>query len=368
MQEIIIQKNQAGQRLDKFLKKYLPEAGSSFLYKMLRKKNITLNEKRAEGKELLCEGDVVRFFFAEDTFAKFRGTDEKKESPGREEIVSEYQKAFACIKPEVLFENEDILAVNKPAGILTQKAKPQDVSLNEWLIGHLLQEGAIDRETLDFFRPSVCNRLDRNTSGIVLCGKSLKGSQVLSELIKNRDIRKYYLTICKGALYDEQLLEGYLIKDKATNKVTVTANPPYETSLRSNSLKKAVSKADSIEEKPAYIKTYYRPLAVSSDGKYSLLEVELITGKTHQIRAHLAGIGHPLIGDHKYGDPAVNAACKKYFGLQAQLLHAHRVVFPKGGQGDMEQRIVLPEECSAPLPEQFLYILRELHMDISDVS
>ncbi|MBR1930719.1 MAG: RluA family pseudouridine synthase [Lachnospiraceae bacterium] len=354
MQEIMIHKNQAGQRLDKFLKKYLPDAGSSFLYKMLRKKNITLNEKRAEGKELLVEGDVVRFFFSEETFSKFRGTASvmaQASHTAMEAYRSAYHKLTLEQKkkyaPAVLFENEDILIINKPVGVLTQKAKPQDVSLNEWLIGYMLQQNEIDEETLQSFHPSVCNRLDRNTSGIVLCGKSLKGSQVLSEKIKHRSIRKYYLTICKGTLDREQLLEGFLVKDEATNKVTITHRMPEE--------ERGLGEWS--------VKTFYRPLAISADGRYTLLEVELITGKTHQIRAHLASIGHPLIGDYKYGDAATNAIFKKRFDLQAQLLHAAKVAFPVRDLEGADKTVQLPGACTAPIPEQFIDILNWLQLN-----
>ena len=174
MQLLTIGKNQAGQRLDKFLKKALPNAGTGFLYKMLRKKNITLNGKKAEGKEILAQGDEVRCFFSEETFATLSGAETVEDT-------SDYRKAYRTLKDIcVLYEDEDILLLNKPAGVLTQKAKPEDLSLNEWLIGHLLATDAIKETDLATFHPSVCNRLDRNTSGIVLCGKTLAGSQALS--------------------------------------------------------------------------------------------------------------------------------------------------------------------------------------------
>ena len=171
MQLLTIGKNQAGQRLDKYLKKALPGAGTGFLYKMLRKKNITLNGKKAEGKEILTEGDEVKCFFSEETFASLSGTKSAEDT-------SDYRKAYRLLRDVcVIYEDDDILLLDKPAGVLTQKAKPEDLSLNEWLIGHLLETGAIKEADLATFHPSVCNRLDRNTSGIVLCGKTLAGSQ-----------------------------------------------------------------------------------------------------------------------------------------------------------------------------------------------
>lgn len=328
MQEIIIGANQAGQRFDKFLHKYLPEAGTGFLYKMLRKKNITLNGKKAEGREMLCQGDVVRMFFAEDTFLKFRpasadcGTGGNR---GAASIAPQYAKAFKQLHNiTVIYEDENIVVLNKPAGILTQKAKDSDVSLNEWLIGYLLENGKITEEELQTFRPSVCNRLDRNTSGLVLCGKSLSGSQSLSELIRTRKLQKFYRTVCVGEIDAEAYVEGYLAKDEHTNKVSIS------------------NRGGGGEQ----IQTAYRPLF--TNGKYTLLEVELITGKTHQIRAHLASTGHPLIGDYKYGSREVNNRLKQEFGLEWQLLHAHRIVFPDG------------REIAAPCPEQFERIVEGL--------
>lgn len=309
MQLVTIDKNQAGQRFDKFLHKYLPEAGTSFLYKMMRKKNITLNGKKAEGKEILAVGDEVKFFFAEETFLKFSG----KVALGESDTCSEYQKAFETLSGiAVIYEDENVLFLNKPAGILTQKAKEDDMSLNEWMIGYLLSNGSITKETLHTFHPSVCNRLDRNTSGLVLCGKSLAGSQELSRLIKDRSLQKFYQTICVGKLDKGADLEGYLVKNHKTNKVTVM-----------NANGKKYNSTEDVE----YIHTKYKPLSFTKD--YTLLEVELITGKTHQIRSHLASTGHPIIGDFKYGDRTTNQSFKERFGLQYQLLHAYRIVFPK---------------------------------------
>jgi len=316
MQSVTIGTNQAGQRLDKFLHKYLPNAGTGFLYKMLRKKNITLNGRKADGNEMLALNDTVSFFFSDETFAKFTGreTDDMQKSTKEDQrpkhdagMLTEYKRAYETLSGvEILFENENIVILNKPAGILTQKAHPGDISLNEWLIGYLLQHNPGMSEELHTFKPSVCNRLDRNTSGIVLCGKSLPGSQYLSRCIKNRTIRKFYRTICVGCLCDTRKIEGYLIKNHAKNTVTITQTAGN-------------AKAD-------FIQTAYTP--IQTNDNYSLLEVELITGKTHQIRAHLSAIGHPLVGDFKYGREDKNRNLKKEYGLEHHLLHAYRVVFP----------------------------------------
>lgn len=295
MQQFVIAENEAGQRFDKYLHKLLPGAPASFFYKMLRKKNIVLNGKKAEGKEKLVLGDEVSLFFSQETFDSFRG----------ESKTQEYRTAYEKLKGiHVLFENEQMVLLHKPAGILSQKAKPEDYSLNEWLIGYLLIQNAVSPESLQTYKPAVCNRLDRNTSGIVICAKSLAASQELSRLIAEKKIRKFYRLFVKGRIHNAGLIDGYLTKDRDKNKVHITSDK---------------------EEPSSYIQTRYEPLKKFSHVTY--LEVELLTGKTHQIRAHLASLGHPLLGDYKYGDKHFNDRYLRY-GIKTQLLHAYRLEFP----------------------------------------
>lgn len=342
MQSVTIGNNQAGQRLDKFLHKFMREAGTGFLYKMLRKKNITLNGKRAEGSEILALGDTVSFFFSKETFEKMTGG------------TPEYEHAYDSLSGagiSVLYEDGNILVADKPAGILSQKAEPADVSLNEWLIGYLLKEAAFPAEELRTFRPSVCNRLDRNTSGIVLCGKSLAGSQYLSSHIRDRSIRKFYRTICLGEIKGESILRGYLKKDSQKNRVIVSESPGSKA-IRGEDEKSGAGESAGRSD---YIETVYRPLAVSKG--YTLLEVELLTGKTHQIRAHLASTGHPLIGDYKYGNAKANRFLKEQYGLTYQLLHAYRVYLP-AFDAERDARTI----C-APCPKAFREIMEGLHLN-----
>ena len=220
MVELIIREKEAGQRLDKYLHKYLKEAGTGFLYKMLRKKNITLNGKKATGNEILNCGDAVKLFLADETILKFggilAGCQGNEDGWGK----NEYKKAYEQFKDlNIVYENHHILVVDKPSGILTQKAAPEDVSLNEWLIGYLLDKGALTEEELHTFKPSVCNRLDRNTSGMVICGKTLAGSQKMGELLKDRSLHKYYQLYVKGNVRTGARIEGYLKKDERTNTV-----------------------------------------------------------------------------------------------------------------------------------------------------
>ena len=312
MREIIINSNEAGQRFDKFLGKYLSEASMGFLFKMLRKKNITLNGKKATGKEKLNKGDSVKLFLAEDTIEKFSGKTTVK---------------LTDKKLNIIYEDDNILLINKPAGMLSQKAKPEDVSVVEHLITYLIKSGQLTEADLKTFHPSVCNRLDRNTSGLIAAGKSLTGLQELSRMFKDRSMEKYYLCIVSGIVDSPCRIKGYLHKDEKTNKVTV-----LKTEKEDNS----------------YIETAYRPLKTGDN--VTLLEVLLVTGKTHQIRAHLASIGHPLLGDVKYGKKNVNEEFKKKYGLKNHLLHSYRIVFP-----ELEGALVnlSGKEFKADVPKEF---------------
>ena len=186
MRELVISKYEAGQRFDKFLAKYMELAPKSFFYKMMRKKNITLNGKKAAGNEKLEKGDTVKLFLSEETIEGFR---EKKK-----------RAVHTGAKLDILYEDEQVMLINKPAGMLSQKAEKGDISMVEHLISHLLDTGEVTEEMLKTFRPSLCNRLDRNTSGIVAAGKTLQGLQMLSGLFKERTLHKYYLCIVKGVI------------------------------------------------------------------------------------------------------------------------------------------------------------------------
>lgn len=315
-----ITNREAGQRLDRYLYKLLPMAGTGFLHKMLRKKNITLNGRKAEGNEKLAAGDQIAVFFSEETLRRFMGHEPGCELADIDTAVpdsvtgipvEEYRRALQAYPGiTVIYENAHILLADKPAGVLTQKAAQTDISLNEWLVGYLLAGKEITVSELDTYRPSVCNRLDRNTSGIVLCAKTVQGAQLLSCLLQKRTLHKYYQLYVKGAIRDSRMIEGCLIKDALHNKVTIRSQTGAP--LAGNE---------------SYIKTYYSPLRVEADK--TLLEVELITGKPHQIRAHLASIGHPLLGDYKYGDKNWNDYYKRTCQIRSQLLHAYKVTFPE---------------------------------------
>lgn len=318
MREIEINRNEAGQRLDKLLAKYMNKAPKSFIYKMLRKKNITLNKKKADGSEKLEINDRVQLFLADETIEKFTELD----------VVSNE------VDLHVIYEDDNILVINKPAGMLSQKAKPEDESLTEYVIAYLLKTKQLRREDLMSFHPGLCNRLDRNTSGIIIAGKSLAGLQQMGQLLKERNIDKYYQTIVKGVIKEKTCIEGYLTKDKSHNKVTISKEP--------------VEGAD-------YIKTQYEPL--KTNGEYTLLRVKLLTGRSHQIRAHLHSIGHPVIGDGKYGDVQVNKYFKRNFNLRFHLLHSYELDFPEieGELGNLSGK-----QFKAPLPSYFEAIVSRM--------
>ena len=299
MKSFIIKENEAGQRLDKYLRKLLPDAPGSFIYKMLRKKNIVLNQEKATGSEHLSVGDEVVCFLSDDTFEKF--------SKSSGDTIEELKRVPVQPAFSVVYEDEDILVINKPAGMLSQKARESDISANEHMIAYLLETKALTEADLHTFRPSICNRLDRNTSGILLAGKTLRGLQRLSAELKSRSMKKYYRCLVKGDLSKKQLLKGYLLKDERENAVSIFQNGAPNRK---------------------YIETEYNP--VEQFGDYTLLEVHLITGRSHQIRAHLASIGHPVIGDPKYGELRQNRLFEKAAGINRQLLHAYRVRFSDG--------------------------------------
>jgi len=272
MREVTITKNEANQRLDKFCLRYLQKPPKSFVHKMLRKKNITVNGVKADGAQMLAIGDIVRIYLSDETLAKF----------------AVEQTTFPKGNVDVVYEDDDIIVLNKPVNLLTQ---PNEAG-GDSLITRLF-DGSV--------RPIAINRLDRNTSGLVLCAKNLPTAQRLSEMIRNRLVDKIYLAVAMGKIENEMTLDGHIIKDKDKNVSQIVTNVPRGT------LAKEVA-------------TKIAPIDFNADKNVTLLKIYLHTGRSHQIRAHLQSIGHPLVGDAKYGGS----------GAKHQLLHAYKMVLDNG--------------------------------------
>ena len=414
MKTYIITENEAGQRLDRFLGKLLPGAPASFFYKMLRKKNITLNSKKAEGSLKLSVGDEVKLFLSDETIEGFLRPDPTAShdhyfknvhltkadysSADKENTAESHRQKNTLRTKDIIFENHDIIIINKPAGVLSQKAKPDDISMNELLLSYMMDKGKLARDDMRAFRPAVCNRLDRNTSGVILAGKSALGLRYLSDLLREKGIKKYYYALVKGEEVPPHEIEAYLTKDEAKNTVQVTMKRPYDMSqtLKADRPKVSGTKTEGYDmgktfvddcdirkvgsteiinvdvnrgstsktgmtrtcmSKPVVIRTRIEQLSCR-DG-FALLEIELVTGKSHQIRAQLAAIGHPVIGDAKYGDTDVNKLFYKTCHVRRQLLHARRVVFPHSETFDD----VSCKEFVAELPSDFKYTLKSLRLN-----
>ena len=292
MKEFKITDAETGQTLLKYLSKILPLAPISLLHKSLRKKNITINHKKCSGKEILGDNDIVQIWFSDETFSLFSKRTKKYSLKKRNFNFAKY----------IIYEDEHIIIVNKPAGILTQGDESGEFTLNDALLKYC------NFENDSTAKPSVCNRLDRNTGGLVLCGKTISGLQTLNQIIKNRSLLKKYRCIVFGKTKKEETLKSFLTKSNESNKVTISNNKT------NNSLP--------IETK------YKRISVIEKNGLLcSLLEVQLVTGRSHQIRAHLSFIGHPILGDKKYGTKE-SIALSNQLKMDYQLLQAFSLTFP----------------------------------------
>lgn len=363
MTELKIFDRDSGQRLNKYLMKYLNTAPSSFVYKMLRKKNIVLNGKRAQGDEILCAGDVVKLFLSDETILKFRNfplADEDRITRREHKTMQEEKQAGkrsclntdAYISPDrlrVLYRDADIMAVHKPVGILSQKSREDDYSINECIVDYCREYGVLDNRVMETFTPSVCNRLDRNTSGIILAGISLRGSQRLAKILRDRLADKYYYTVVAGELHNVLHEMAYIKRDSQKYTSEVIDEETYQRL------------SDSGQDKQAYmpIETEFIPLCHSAG--YTLLQVKLITGKSHQIRAHLGKLGYPVLGDTKYGSAKVNKDLYERYQLRLRhhLLHAGLVVLPAENDDGKEITVI------DSLPTLFRQVCIKLELDIS---
>ena len=287
MRTLIINRNDAGQRLDKFLSKAVKAMPKSLMYKGIRTKKIKVNRKRAEIGYILEEGDTVELFISEEFFS-----DNASDS------------AFMKLTPklDIVYEDENIMLLDKRPGLIVHSDDEEDVNtLISHVKAYLYRKGEYNPEDEQSFAPALCNRIDRNTGGIVIAAKNSEALRIMNEKIRNDELSKFYLAAVHGHMPKRaDTLHGYLRKDQVNNIVDI-----------------------STVKKPGYkeIVTKYRVL--DDKNGLSLLEVELVTGRTHQIRAHFSSIGHPLLGDGKYG---VNRDDKK-LGYKFQALYAFRLEF-----------------------------------------
>lgn len=284
---ITVTKNDAGQRLDKFLTKTYRNLPMSLLYKAVRKKDIRLNGKRCEASSRLSEGDQIYLFLPDDAL---------------EIAPPTYEFMHASKALDIVYEDDHVMLLNKKAGLLVH---PDDREFADTLIfrvqRYLYEKGEYDPADEQSFAPALVNRIDRNTSGIVIAAKTAVALRILNQKLKDREIEKFYLCIVHGKMPKrEDTLEAYLEKNESQNRVYIS---------------------DTQKQGARTIRTRYRVLEEKNG--FSLLEIHLLTGRTHQIRAHLASIGHPLLGDGKYGTNAIN----KGTGFNKQALCSYRLQF-----------------------------------------
>ena len=288
MKEFVINKNDAGQRLDKYITKSFPLLPQSLMYKYIRSKRIKINNKKSEISYRLKENDVISLYINDEFF---------------EPVKPKYDFLSAGKNIKIVYEDENIILIDKPSGLLSH---PDEDNYNDTAITrvkrYLYEKGEYDPDNEMSFAPALVNRIDRNTCGIIIGAKNAESLRILNEKLKNRELHKLYLCVVIGKLKKASgIIEGYLEKNEKQNRVYIS---------------------DKSTDKSKFISTKYNVL--DSKGGLSLVEVELLTGRTHQIRASFSHIGHPLLGDGKYG---TNAQNKQFGGYKKQFLYSYKLAF-----------------------------------------
>ncbi len=289
MISFIIKKEEEGQTLEKFVKKALSEAPLSFIYKLFRKKDVKVNGHWQDKKYLISSGQEISIYITDSQLEEFKRQVESKQV----EDISNW----------IIYEDENILLVNKPRGVLVQKNSEDSKALDEIVISYLINKGEYDPNKNLGYKPAPAHRLDRNTAGIVVFGKNIATLRYLSEALNDKSvISKRYLALVKGEISKDGEINAPLLKNSKSQRVSV-----------------------SNEGKPSI--TRYK--VVETFKGYTLLEVELLTGRTHQIRVHMAYINHPVVGDSKYGDYELNKLLESKYGFKNQFLEAYQLDFHK---------------------------------------
>ena len=318
MISLIVKKEESGQTLEKYVKKVLSHAPMSFIYKLFRKKDVKVNGHWQDKKYIVSDGEEIKIFAADEQLEEFKS---------QKDI-----KASLDVSNWVIYEDENILLINKPRGVLVQKDNSNSDALDEMVLAYLENKGEYDSASISAYKPAPAHRLDRNTAGIVVFGKNIVTLRSLADSLNDKkQISKHYLTLVKGEINEDGEISVPLEKNAKSGRVYASENGK-----------------DAL--------TRYK--VVKKYNGYTLLEVELLTGRTHQIRVHMAYINHPVIGDAKYGDYALNKEIEDKYGFKNQFLVAYQLYFHSL---DNNLKYLSGKKFEIPLPEEFKNLLEHIN-------